>query len=63
MSACPTRHCGLLTVHIPPGEHRVLLRWGDTPLRLAGKILTVACLALAVALVVLWPRLRTRPEP
>jgi hypothetical protein len=43
---------GLLTVDVPPGEHRVLLRWGDTPLRLAGKALTLACLAGAVALVV-----------
>jgi hypothetical protein len=43
---------GLLTVDVPPGEHRVLLRWGDTPLRLAGKALTVACLLAAVLLVV-----------
>jgi len=43
---------GLLTVDIPPGEHRVLLRWGDTPLRLSGRVLTLACLALAVGLVV-----------
>jgi hypothetical protein len=41
---------GLLTVDVPPGEHDVLLRWGDTPVRLAGKLLTLACLALAVAL-------------
>ncbi len=43
---------GLLTVEVPPGEHRVLLHWGDTPLRLAGKALTLACLAGAVVLVV-----------
>ena len=42
---------GLLTVDIPPGEHHVLLRWGDTPVRLVGKTLTLVCLALAVALV------------
>ena len=42
---------GLLTVDVPPGEHRVLLRWGDTPLRLTGKSLTLACLILAVGLV------------
>jgi hypothetical protein len=42
---------GLLTVDVPPGEHRVLLRWGDTPLRLTGKGLTLACLILAVGLV------------
>lgn len=42
----------LLTVDIPAGEHHVLLRWGDTPLRLTGKILTVTCLLVAVGLVV-----------
>jgi hypothetical protein len=41
---------GLLTVDIPPGEHHVLLRWGDTPLRKAGKALTLICLGLALAL-------------
>jgi hypothetical protein len=44
---------GLLTVDIPPGEHRVLLRWGDTPLRLTGKILTLLSLITALALVIL----------
>jgi hypothetical protein len=44
---------GLLTVDVPPGEHHVLLRWGDTPVRLTGKGLTLACLALALVLVVL----------
>ena len=48
---------GLLTVDVPPGEHRILLRWGDTPLRLAGKALTFACLVGAVVLVVVgWRR-------
>jgi len=41
---------GLLTVDVPAGEHRVLLRWGDTPVRTAGKALTVICLVLALAL-------------
>jgi len=45
---------GLLTVDVPPGRHRVLLRWGDTPLRLAGKALTVACLLLGLVLVLPW---------
>jgi len=44
---------GLLTVEVPPGEHRVLLRWGDTPLRLAAKLITLACLLLAILLVAL----------
>ena len=43
---------GLLTVDVPPGEHHILLRWGDTPLRLIGKTLTLTCLALALILVV-----------
>ena len=41
----------LLTVDVPPGEHRVLLRWGDTTVRAMGKGLTLACLALALGLV------------
>jgi hypothetical protein len=53
---------GLLTVDVPAGEHHVLLRWGDTPLRLIGKALTLLCLALAVALVVVPPVLRRRKE-
>jgi len=51
---------GLLTVDIPPGEHHVLLRWGDTPLRLAGKALTLGCLLLAGGLVRPWPALGKR---
>ena len=51
----------LLTVDVPPGEHRVLLRWGDTPLRLTGKALTLACLAFALALVVPSRLLGKRP--
>ena len=43
---------GLLTVDIPPGEHHVLLRWGDTPVRLTGKILSLVCLGLALVLLV-----------
>jgi hypothetical protein len=44
---------GLLTVDVPPGEHHVLLRWGDTPVRLTGKILTLVSLALALVLAAL----------
>jgi hypothetical protein len=43
---------GLLTVDIPPGEHHVLLRWGDTPLRLTGKVVSLVCLGLALVLLV-----------
>ena len=55
---------GLLTVEIPPGEHHVLLRWGDTPLRLGAKAVTLASLLLALALFasphLSWPRLQGR---
>jgi hypothetical protein len=51
---------GLITVGVPPGEHEVLLRWGDTPLRLAGKALTLFCLVLATGLVVVPSVLRRR---
>jgi hypothetical protein len=53
----PETEYGLLTVDIPPGEHHVLLRWGDTPVRLAGKAISLACLALTLCLLVPWPRL------
>jgi len=55
---------GLITVDVPPGEHQVLLRWGDTPLRATGKALTLACLAIAIGLGVgpLVPRWRTARE-
>jgi hypothetical protein len=54
---------GLLTVDVPPGEHRVRLRWGDTPLRLTGKTLTLLSLATALALVFIIPALRRRTQP
>jgi hypothetical protein len=45
---------GLLAVDVPAGERHVLLRWGDTPVPLAGKILTLACTLAALAFVA-WP--------
>ncbi len=53
---------GLITVDVPPGEHEVLLRWGDTPLRLTGKALTLAGLAMAIGLVVVPSVLRWHKE-
>jgi hypothetical protein len=47
---------------VPPGEHRVLLRWGDTPLRLTGKALTLACLLIALGFVTLPPVVRWGKE-
>jgi hypothetical protein len=52
----PETAYGLLTVDVPSGEHRVLLRWGDTPLRAAGKALTVICLLLALVLLAISSR-------
>jgi hypothetical protein len=59
----PETAYGLLTVDIPPGEHHVLLRWGDTPLRLAGKVLTLIGLALAASLALVGHRSGKRPRP
>jgi hypothetical protein len=53
----PETPYGLLTIDVPAGEHRVLLRWGDTPARAAGKAMTVVSLIVAIALV-FWPRKR-----
>lgn len=53
---------GLLTVDVPAGEHRVLLRWGDSPVRFVGKALTLASLGVALALVVPWRRLGKRAK-
>jgi hypothetical protein len=53
---------GLITVDVPPGEHRVLLHWGDTPLRAAGKALTLGSLAIAIALVVVPSVVRRREK-
>jgi hypothetical protein len=58
----PETAYALLTVDVPPGEHRVLLRWGDTPVRQVGKALTIACLALGLALVVPWRTLGKRSK-
>ena len=53
---------GLLTVNVPPGEHLVLLRWSDTPLRLKGKILPFLSLATALARVAISSILRYRKD-
>jgi uncharacterized membrane protein len=48
---------GLITLEVPPGEHQVVIRFGDTPVRRLGTALTVASLGVALALL-LWPRVR-----
>lgn len=47
---------GLLTIDVEAGEHHVLLRWGDTPVRAAGKAMTLVCLALAAGMLVVQRR-------
>jgi hypothetical protein len=53
----PAPGSGLITVAMPAGEHELLLRFGDTPLRRAGAILSI--LGLAGMVLVTW-RLRRR---
>jgi uncharacterized membrane protein len=48
---------GLITLEVPPGEHQVVIRFGDTLVRRLGMALTVASLGVALALL-LWPRVR-----
>lgn len=50
---------GLMAVQLPAGEHRVLLRFGDTPLRAASK--GISLLSLAVAAFMLYWAGRCRP--
>jgi hypothetical protein len=42
---------GLMTVRVPAGIGRVLLRFEDTPIRKLGRLITLASLGLVVALV------------
>jgi hypothetical protein len=48
---------GLITLHVPPGQHQVQIRFGDTPARRLGTALTVVSLGVALALLI-WPRVR-----
>jgi hypothetical protein len=49
----------LLTVAVPAGEHRIALRYGATPVRTAGALLSALSLLILVAVAV--PRRRARP--
>lgn len=51
---------GLMTVQVPAGLGRVLLRFEDTPMRLISKVLTFGSLALVALLLVLRLRLLGR---
>ena len=50
----PSGPHGLITMHVPPGEHQASIRFGDTPVRLAGTALSTV--SLVVALVILGRR-------
>ncbi|TMC59698.1 MAG: hypothetical protein E6J26_03250 [Chloroflexi bacterium] len=55
----PRGELGLLSVTVPRGEHFLLLRFEDTPPRIVGTALTMACL-LFTAMWGLWKLARTR---
>lgn len=44
----PTGVHGLITLVVPPGEHEVLIRFGDTPIRVLGRVLSVLSLLLVL---------------
>jgi len=45
---------GRITFPVPEGDHRVSIRFGETPLRRAANWVSLVCLALAIGLL-LWP--------
>lgn len=46
----PEAPYGLITLDVPAGEHRVKIRFGDTPIRLAGKAISLLSLGLCLFL-------------
>ncbi len=52
----PSGTFGLIALDVPAGEHRVSLRFGDTPIRVAGYVVSLICLLLTGALL-------ARPAP
>jgi hypothetical protein len=55
----PSGPYGLITMKVPAGEHRVLIRFGDTPVRLLGALVSVASLMCALAILI-WEWVRER---
>jgi hypothetical protein len=53
---------GLITLQLPPGEHMVALRFGATPVRHIGALISLAALSGTIVLW-LWGRQRDLPEP
>lgn len=50
VSTYPSSPLGLVTLAVPSGEHRIMLRFEDTPLRRASKLLSTSALCAVVAL-------------
>ncbi|MFQ6013917.1 MAG: 6-pyruvoyl-tetrahydropterin synthase-related protein [Anaerolineae bacterium] len=49
----PSGRLGLVTVDVPPGEHQVLLRFEDTPVRRLGWALSLASALVLIAVLIL----------
>jgi len=48
----PAGPYGLITMKVPAGDHNVLIRFGDTPVRLLGALVSLVSLLLAVAILI-----------
>jgi len=48
----PTGPHGLITLRVPPGEHQVAIRFGDTPIRALGRAISVVSLLFSVCVLV-----------
>ena len=46
----PEEPYGLITLDVPAGEHRVKIRFGDTPIRVVGKVISLLSLGLSLFL-------------
>jgi len=55
----PSAPYGLITMKVPAGEHHVSIRFGDTPVRLLGALVSVASLLLAWGILI-WQWVRER---
>jgi hypothetical protein len=54
---------GLIGLNVPPGEHDVRVRFGPTPVRLAGGALSIAALVVIVVLIAIDGRARKARGP
>jgi len=46
----PEEPYGLITLDVPAGEHQVKIRFGDTPIRMVGKVISMLSLGLSLFL-------------